>query len=146
MNPDQHDLLDSIRQAMPAIVAGEGEPMARVYSKTGVLQDYWDRPPVLPTGPSKEAILEAVCKVAEISRKDIFGPRRTRDIVRPRQVACYLIQRYRTKMSLPQIAAFMNNLDRTTVMHAVQRIRDLLEYGDEHTLWLVSETKRRLAQ
>ena len=142
ITPEQQEILDSFHKALPAILEGR-DPEPMVWASNGKLHP-WDRPPILPTGPSKKMILHIVCEVAGISRATILGNLRHRRFVRPRHVACYLIHEYRPRMSLPQIGEFMGDRDHTTIINAIRRIQDLLEH-DDSTQQLYHEVKRRLA-
>ena len=142
MTPEHQEILDSFHKALPAILEGR-DPEPMTWGSNGKLCA-WDRPPVIPVGVSKEMILATVCEVAGEEKEHILGPRRAINLARPRQVACYLIQEYRPRMSLPQIGEFMGDRDHTTIIHAIRRIRALLEY-DDFTQQLYHEVKRRLA-
>jgi chromosomal replication initiation ATPase DnaA len=73
-------------------------------------------------------IIRAVSTVYNISRDDLFSPRRTAEIVWPRQVAMWAMKKT-TKMSLPQIGRRFAGRDHTTVLHAVKKIQTLVEAG-----------------
>ena len=51
--------------------------------------------------------------------------RRSRNIVRPRQIAMYLAKNL-TNCSYPQIGSRFGDRDHTTVMHAVRKIEDMM--------------------
>ena len=143
MIPEHQEILDSFHKALPVILEGrDPEPMC--WASNGKLRA-WDRPPVIRIGPTNEMILATVCEVAGESRESILGRRTAIHLARPRQVACYLIQEYRPRLSLPQIGHFMGGKDHTTVIHAIRRIRALLEH-DDFTQQLYHEVKRRLAR
>ncbi len=68
-------------------------------------------------------------KVAEyygIRVSDMSSARRARQVARPRQVAMYLAKQL-TSRSLPEIGKKFGNRDHTTVMHAVSRVKELME-------------------
>ncbi|MUG79442.1 chromosomal replication initiator protein DnaA [Bombella sp. ESL0380] len=68
-------------------------------------------------------------KVAEhfnIRLTDMSSARRARAVARPRQIAMYLAKQL-TSRSLPEIGRKFGNRDHTTVMHAVNRISELME-------------------
>ena len=66
-----------------------------------------------------------------VSKADLLSSRRTRTIVRPRQIAMYLAK-ILTPRSLPEIGRRFGGRDHTTVLHAVRKIEELIN-GD-HTL------------
>ena len=55
---------------------------------------------------------------------DMLGPRKTRAIVRPRQVAMYLCRQL-TSRSLPEIGNKFGKRDHTTVIHAINKVEEL---------------------
>ena len=76
-----------------------------------------------------DRIISAVAQQYQIPKEDLLGPRRTRQIALPRQVAMYLI-REETKTSLPKIGKALGGRDHTTVMYGHDRISDLIERDD----------------
>lgn len=68
-----------------------------------------------------EDILKFVSRHYNVSRADILSARRTRTIVRPRQIAMYLAKTM-TPRSLPEIGRRFGGRDHTTVLHAVRKI------------------------
>lgn len=71
-----------------------------------------------------EDIQRIVSKHYNVSKADLLSARRTRTIVRPRQIAMYLAK-VMTPRSLPEIGRRFGNRDHTTVLHAVRKIEDL---------------------
>ncbi len=71
-----------------------------------------------------EEIQRKVSEHYNIRLSDLLGPRRVRNIARPRQVAMYLSKQL-TSRSLPEIGRRFGNRDHTTVMHGVRRIEEL---------------------
>ena len=53
--------------------------------------------------------------------QDLIGPRRTKNIVYPRQIAMY-VTRQLTPLSLPEIGKAFGGRDHTTVLHAINNI------------------------
>ena len=71
-----------------------------------------------------EDIQRAVSKHYNVSKADLLSARRTRTIVRPRQIAMFLAKMM-TPRSLPEIGRRFGNRDHTTVLHAVRKIDEL---------------------
>ena len=71
-----------------------------------------------------EDIQKIVARQFDVSRNDLLSNRRTRVIVRPRQVAMYLAK-VMTPRSLPEIGRRFGGRDHTTVLHAVRKIEDI---------------------
>lgn len=71
-------------------------------------------------------IQEEVAKYYHIQVKDLKGKKRVKAIVVPRQIAMYL-SREMTDNSLPKIGAEFGGKDHTTVIHAHEKIHQLIE-------------------
>ncbi len=72
-----------------------------------------------------EEIQKRVAEHWNIRLTDMSSPRRARAVARPRQVAMFLAKQL-TSRSLPEIGRKFGNRDHTTVMHAVQRVGELM--------------------
>ena len=72
-----------------------------------------------------EEIQKACVEHYQMKMSDMTGPRRSRAVARPRQVAMYLCKQL-TPRSLPEIGKKFGNRDHTTVMHAVRQIEKLM--------------------
>lgn len=81
-----------------------------------------------------EDIQRVVSRHFNVSKSDLLSSRRTRTIVRPRQIAMYLAKAM-TPRSLPEIGRRFGGRDHTTVLHAVRKIEELIagdrSLGDE---------------
>lgn len=73
-------------------------------------------------GPSIANIIGAVCKYFNVEKIDLVSDRRSKDLVRARQVAMYLSRKL-TTASYPTIGNKLGGRDHTTVMHGTERIR-----------------------
>ena len=71
--------------------------------------------------PSVKDIVEACAAEWGTTPALIYGPRRQKPIVLPRQAAMCLAAALRPDLSYPTIARLMQRQDHTTVMHAVRR-------------------------
>jgi chromosomal replication initiator protein len=83
---------------------------------------------ILRSSDRKLSIEEIQRKVAEhynIRLSDMIGPKRLRNIARPRQVAMYLAKQL-TPRSLPEIGRRFGGRDHTTIMHGVRKIEELM--------------------
>ncbi len=83
---------------------------------------------ILRASDRKLTIEEIQRKVAEhynIRLSDMIGPKRLRNIARPRQVAMYLAKQL-TSRSLPEIGRRFGGRDHTTIMHGVRKIEELM--------------------
>ncbi len=83
---------------------------------------------ILRASDRKLTIEEIQRKVAEhynIRLSDMIGPKRVRNIARPRQIAMYLAK-HLTPRSLPEIGRRFGGRDHTTIMHGVRKIEELM--------------------
>ncbi len=88
---------------------------------------------VLRASDRKVSIDEIQRKVAEhfnIRLSDMLGPKRTRTLTRPRQIAMYLAKSL-TSRSLPEIGRRFGGRDHTTVMHGVRKIEELKQQDSQ---------------
>jgi chromosomal replication initiator protein len=97
------------------------------------------------TGEPKRVRIEDIQRIVarhyNVSKTELLSNRRTRTIVKPRQVAMYL-SKVMTPRSLPEIGRRFGGRDHTTVLHAVRKIEDLS--GNDNTLAQELELLRRL--
>lgn len=87
-------------------------------------------------------IQEEVAKYYHIQLKDLKGKKRVKSIVVPRQIAMYLAREL-TDNSLPKIGAEFGGKDHTTVIHAHEKIQQLM-YSSVSMQNEVSEIKNFL--
>jgi chromosomal replication initiator protein len=72
-----------------------------------------------------EDIQRIVARHYNVSRQELVSNRRTRVIVKPRQIAMYLSKTL-TPRSLPEIGRRFGGRDHLTVLHAVRKIEEIL--------------------
>jgi chromosomal replication initiator protein len=65
----------------------------------------------------------------QVDEDQLLGPRRSRQVALPRQVAMYLL-REETNASLPAIGDALGGRDHTTVLYGYEKIADLIETDD----------------
>ena len=87
-------------------------------------------------------IQSEVCRYYSVTLDEMNGDKRTRRIVRPRQVAMYL-SRELTDASLPAIGRAFGGRDHTTVMYAVQKVASQMG-GEGEVLTAVQALTGRL--
>jgi chromosomal replication initiator protein len=75
---------------------------------------------------SIEMIQKTVADFFNITCADIKAKKRTRNILKPRQVAMYLSRRL-TNLSLPEIGNSFGGKDHTTVLHSLRKIEENLK-------------------
>jgi chromosomal replication initiator protein len=88
-----------------------------------------------------EDIQRIVARHYNVSRQELVSNRRTRVIVKPRQIAMYL-SKTMTPRSFPEIGRRFGGRDHTTVLHAVRKIEELI--SNDQKLGHEIELLRRL--
>jgi len=90
-----------------------------------------------------EDIQKVVARHYNVSKHDLLSARRTRTIVRPRQIAMYLAKTM-TPRSFPEIGKRFGGRDHTTVLHAVRKIEEMV--SADQTLAQEIELLKRMIQ
>ncbi len=93
---------------------------------------------------SHQNILKAVADFYGVSQNDLTKRSRKKEVVRPRQVAMFLL-REETKLSFPEIGAKLGGRDHSTVIHAYEKIKKE-EDGNEGTKQELTLIKERIYQ
>jgi len=78
---------------------------------------------------SQKKMIQKVAEFYEITEKDIFNSSRRKEIVRPRQIAMYLL-RQELKCSYPAIGRRFGGKDHTTAIYACEKISKNLKQDD----------------
>jgi len=105
---------------------------------TNILADIISRPITKATTPKD--ILKNVAEFYNISVADIANKNRKKEIVKPRQIAMYLM-RNEIKSSFPSIGEWIGGRDHTTAMHAYEKISKEMESNKviEQEIRLITE-------
>ena len=91
---------------------------------------------------SIENIKKTVCNYFKININEMLSQRRSRYLVRPRQIAMYLTKNLTSK-SLPDIGREFAGRDHTTVIHSVKTI-DKLRGGNEEMNKAIEKLKNNV--
>jgi hypothetical protein len=86
------------------------------------------------TGIAKYAgheILHIVSAVTQIAQRDLKGQSRTKDIIKARHIACWLLVRLAGKSS-PLAGQILGGRDHTTALNSCRRVDQVLTARDEH--------------
>ncbi|MDE6398790.1 MAG: chromosomal replication initiator protein DnaA [Clostridiales bacterium] len=86
------------------------------------LKDYTDK---TEESVSAERIIECVCRYFSVTREDLTGKKKTKEVVEPRQVCIYMITDM-LALPLATIGDMFGGRDHTTVMHARDKIAEKL--------------------
>lgn len=98
---------------------------------------------MLPCTHKVELIKRAVCKQFNLPRQAIESASRKAHIVRPRQIAMYLVRKH-TNHSYAEIGRRLGGRDHTTILHAFHKIGDLVS-RDAAMAETVSELEAAIA-
>jgi chromosomal replication initiator protein len=151
------DIADNILEHVARTVTGSGRELEGAFNqllfrKTFEPQLSVDRIDELlghlnRNGEPKRVKIEDIQKIVarhyNVSRNELLSNRRTRTIVKPRQVAMYL-SKVLTPRSLPEIGRRFGGRDHTTVLHAVRKIE--ADFAGDNTLSQEIELLKRLIQ
>lgn len=94
--------------------------------------------------PTCEMIIQIGCRHFGISRNDVLSDRRTRPLVRWRQIIIFVMKEH-TLRSLPDIGRRVGGRDHTTVLHAVRQIERMIQGGDKDIIEHVEALRAAIA-
>ncbi|ABK62135.1 MULTISPECIES: chromosomal replication initiator protein DnaA [Clostridium] len=89
-----------------------------------------------------ELIQDIVCNYFNLKIQELKSSRRTRNIAFPRQIAMYLSRKL-TDMSLPKIGEEFGGRDHTTVIHAYEKISNILK-KDESLRNVIDDLNKKI--
>lgn len=92
---------------------------------------------------TEDKIIAIVCDYFDISREDIVGKKKNKEIVEPRMIAIYLISEI-LNLPLKTIGSVFGGRDHTTIMHSRDKITQDLK-SNKKTQTLVNEIKSLLS-
>ena len=93
-------------------------------------------------GSNQEQIIKAVCDYFNITKADIVGKKRNKEIVEPRMIAIYMIGEM-LELPLVTIGQIFGGRDHTTIMHARDKIGKEIK-TNKKTLNIINEIKKIL--
>ena len=91
---------------------------------------------------SPEKIISKVCEYFDVSKQEIAGKKKSKDIVEPRMIAIYLISEI-LDMPLINIGKLFGGRDHTTIIHARDKITEEMKNNNK-TKTIVNELRNRL--
>ena len=74
-------------------------------------------------------VVDLVARKFNLTAEKLLGRDRTKDVAYPRQIAMYLL-REEAKISFPQIGEALGGRDHSTVMSAIDKVKDQYKNGD----------------
>ena len=87
------------------------------------MRERWDYGDNKPETVTIDRITDEVCAYFNVSKADLVGKKKTKDVVEPRQIAIYLVTEFLTT-PLITIGEHFGNRDHTTVMYARDKISE----------------------
>lgn len=93
-------------------------------------------------GLNPDQIISTVCQYFDITKEDIVGKKKSKDVVEPRMIAIYLISEI-LEIPLVSIGKIFGGRDHTTIMHSRDKISDQLKTSHKIQSF-VSEIKKML--
>lgn len=90
-----------------------------------------------------QQVIAAVSVETGVMIKALLAQRRTLDVVRPRQVAAFLMRRHCPHLSYPAIGRLLGGRDHTTILHAQRAIEALIPV-DQGISAMVDRVEARL--
>ena len=94
-----------------------------------------------PTTVTLDELVMTVAQFYSISRDDLLGRGRNKELVHPRQVVMYLA-REELQLTLPQIGESLGGRDHTTVIYGVEKITQAIDSDDNVRRELLSIRER----
>ena len=78
---------------------------------------------------SADKIIDAVCKFYHVTRSELVGKKRNKELVEPRQMCAYLMTEL---MSIPlvTIGQALGGKDHATIIHSRDKIAELIKIND----------------
>ena len=89
-----------------------------------------------------DKIINTVCEYLKVTREDLIGKKKNKEIVEPRQLCIYLINDM-LNIPLTAIGAIFGGRDHTTIMHARDKINQQVKVNP-HIKTLVNDIKSQL--
>ena len=91
-----------------------------------------------------EKIISTVCEFFKVSKEELIGKKKNKEIVEPRQVCIYLINDM-LDIPLTAIGTIFGGRDHTTIMHARDKISVNIK-TNPHIRTLVNDIKSQIMQ
>ena len=117
----------------------QGKTHATMLDAKEALKDYGE---VERTDLDAERIMNTVCDFFKVTKEDLIGKKKNKEIVEPRQLCVYLINDM-LNIPLTAIGAIFGGRDHTTIMHARDKISNQVKVNP-HIRTLVNDIKSQL--
>ena len=115
------------------------KPHASMEDAYEALKDYGETE---KTDLDAEKIINTVCDFFKVTKEDLIGKKKNKEIVEPRQLCVYLINDM-LNIPLKAIGRLLGGRDHTTMMYARDKIETQLK-SNSHIRTLINDLKSRL--
>jgi chromosomal replication initiator protein len=88
-------------------------------------------------------VVDLVARKFNLTAEKLLGRDRTKEVAFPRQIAMYLL-REEFKISYPQIGEALGGRDHSTVMSAIDKIKEQIQHGDRRLEKDIASLKQQL--
>ncbi|MBI5823360.1 MAG: chromosomal replication initiator protein DnaA [Chloroflexi bacterium] len=88
-------------------------------------------------------VVSLVARKYNLTSEKLLGRDRTKEVAYPRQIAMYLL-REEAKISFPQIGEVLGGRDHSTVMSAIEKIKEQIRHGDSRLEKDIASIKQQL--
>ncbi len=116
-----------------------GKPHTTMEDAYEALKDYGETE---KTDLDADKIINTVCDFFKVTREDLVGKKKNKEIVEPRQMCVYLINDM-LNIPLTAIGALLGGRDHTTIMYARDKIEGQIK-TNAHVRTLMNDLKSRL--
>ena len=116
-----------------------GKPNTSLEDAIEALKDYGESE---KTDVDADKIINTVCDFFKVTKEELIGKKKNKEIVEPRQMCIYLINEM-LNIPLTAIGALFGGRDHTTIMHARDKIGNQVKINP-HIKTLVNDIKSRL--
>lgn len=82
-------------------------------------------------------IMMTACLKTGVAYRDLVGECRKREVVEVRHILMYLLRKKYKGAALKQIGLYFGGRDHSTVIHADDKVSDMLDIGDKRTIELI---------
>ncbi len=91
---------------------------------------------------NQDKVIPAINQFFNIQIEDLIGPRRQKELVLPRQIAMYILYED-CKLPFERIGSLLGGRDHTTIMHGVEKIKEL-QNRDREIQRLLIEVRQQI--
>ena len=116
-----------------------GKPNTTIEDALEALKDYGESE---KTDVDADKIINTVCDFFKVTKEELIGKKKNKEIVEPRQMCIYLINEM-LNIPLTAIGALFGGRDHTTIMHARDKISNQVKVNP-HVRTLVNDIKSQL--